>query len=327
MMRRRWVAPLSLLLVGCSEATPSAVPDGTGGTGGTRDEAPLRPVVAGDFWQIAGNPDLGAFDNRPAQQPVDFSVWQAGDGTWQLWSCIRSTNVGGNTRLFYRWEGAVLTDSNWAEGGIAMQADPAVGETPGGLQAPHVVRVGDEWHMVYGDWEHICHSVSTDGKTFDRVIQPTGITGMFGEGPGLITRDPMLFVAPSEYRLYYTTGEGVDYVRTSPDLATFGERTLVARGGSAGNYCCAAECPFVVQPVADGDYFLFRTQHYGAEAQTSVYRSKDPFDFGIDSDEYLIGTLPLAAPEIIQYEGEWFIAALRADLQGIQIARLNWERE
>ena len=72
--------------------------------------SPLRPVVAGDFWQIAGNPDLGAYDNRPAQQPVDFSVWQAGDGTWQLWSCIRHTKAPGRTRLFYRWQGDRITD-------------------------------------------------------------------------------------------------------------------------------------------------------------------------------------------------------------------------
>ena len=42
---------------------------------------------------------------------MDFAVWQAKDGTWQLWSCIRQTKCGGKTRLFYRWEGKALTDA------------------------------------------------------------------------------------------------------------------------------------------------------------------------------------------------------------------------
>ncbi|MBX7257615.1 MAG: hypothetical protein K1Y02_14740, partial [Candidatus Hydrogenedentes bacterium] len=43
------------------------------------------PVIDGEFWQIAGNPDLGKY-TTPKQQPVDFAIWQAADGTWQLWS-------------------------------------------------------------------------------------------------------------------------------------------------------------------------------------------------------------------------------------------------
>lgn len=59
----------------------------------------LRPKIDGEWWAITGNPDLGDITN-PRQQPVDFGVWLAGDGTWQLWSCIRSTNEPGKTRLF-----------------------------------------------------------------------------------------------------------------------------------------------------------------------------------------------------------------------------------
>ena len=57
----------------------------------------LVPKVDGDFWQIAGDPDLGKY-TLPKQQPVDFGIWQAADGTWQLWSCIRSTATPGKTR-------------------------------------------------------------------------------------------------------------------------------------------------------------------------------------------------------------------------------------
>ncbi|MBM4081093.1 MAG: hypothetical protein FJ278_15425, partial [Planctomycetes bacterium] len=108
------------------------------------------PQIDGDWWTVARDPDLGEFTD-PKQQPVDFSVWQAADGTWQLWSCIRHTRCGGKTRLFHRWEGQRLTDPDWQPMGIAMQADVRFGETPGGLQAPHVLKLGHTWHMFYGD--------------------------------------------------------------------------------------------------------------------------------------------------------------------------------
>jgi hypothetical protein len=138
----------------------------------------------------------------------------------------------------------------------------------------------------------------------------------------------MLFVAPDEYRVYYTAGTGADYARTSADLVTWSQPAVVARGGAAGTHPSAAESPFVVQPQPGGDFFLFRTQRYGADAQTTVYRSPNPFDFGVDNDQYLIGALPIAAPEIVRdVDGRWFIAALRSDLQGIQMAELYWRSE
>jgi len=297
---------------------------GTGGAGGSAMAVPLIPQIVGPAWQIASSPDLGVYDNRPDQQPVDFSIWQAKDGTYQLWSCIRGTKVGGNSRLFYRWEAAHLTDVDWTPKGIALTADAALGETPGGLQAPHVIRVGDTWHMFYGDWQHICHATSNDGKEFTRVIQPNGQSGVFGEAADLVTRDPMVFVAPHEFRIYYTSNAGGDYVRTSSDLVTFSASRVVALGGEAGVNCCSAECPFVVQPLAGGDFFLFRTQAYGQNAQTRVYRSADPFDFGVNDDRFLIGTLPIAAPEILLLDGQYYVAHLRPDLQGIQIAKLTF---
>ena len=51
------------------------------------DKPVLGLEIEGQWWQIAGNPDLGEFTS-PRQQPVDFAPWQAKDGTWQLWSCI-----------------------------------------------------------------------------------------------------------------------------------------------------------------------------------------------------------------------------------------------
>jgi hypothetical protein len=300
----------------------------------------LAPRIDGPWWQVAGNP----MDHKyatPRQEPVDFAVWQAADGSWQLWSCIRGTTAGGQggrTRFFYRWEGKQLTDPNWRPMGIAMEADASLGETPGGLQAPHVVRLGDTWHLFYGDWVNICHATSQDGKTFTRVVGPDGKTGMFSEGPNVNTRDIMLLPHAGKWYGYYTchpSNQGMDCLRTTCDFQTWSDSTVVAFGGQATTGPWSAECPHIVK-LGDSGFYLFRTQSYGnvqkgdirkrGEAKTSVYYSSDPAMFGINQDDrYFLCTLPVAAPEIILHEGRYYIAALNEGaLDGIRIARLKW---
>jgi len=277
------------------------------------------PKLDGPAWTVAGDPDLGPYSD-PKQQPVDFGIWQAADGTWQLWSCIRGTKCGGKTRLFHRWEGQSLSDASWKPKGIAMEADPALGETAGGLQAPYVLKVDGLYRMFYGDWEHIRCATSSDGKTFTRV------DGQFTEAPGANTRDPMVFFADGLWNCLSTAhpdNHGAVYSRISKDLRTWTEPKIIARGGVAGSGPYSAECPFVVE--RKGSYYLFRTQRYGRNSQTTVYRSKDPRDFGVDDDRCRVGTLELAAPEIFQHEGQDYIAFLLPSLKGIQISKLSWE--
>ncbi len=286
-----------------------------------------RPVIDGQWWQVAGDPDLGDFTTE-RQQPVDFGVWQAGDGTWQLWSCIRHTACGGNTRLFYRWQGAKLTAHDWKPMGIAQTARTDLGETLGGQQAPHVVKVGDTYHMAYGDWVNICFSTSEDGKNFKRVIQPGPKSGVFSEKWAMNARDPMLLRSGDLWYCYYTghTDEhGYDFCRTTSDLASYewSNSCVVAYGGKSGDYQWSAECPHVVE-LSEGNYYLFRTQRYGKNAQTSVYHSTNPLNFGIDDDRGFVCTLPVAAPEIILHEGRYYIASLMPSLKGIHIAGLKW---
>jgi hypothetical protein len=98
----------------------------------------------------------------------------------------------------------------------------------------------------------------------------------------------------------------------------------VAAGGAATNGPWSAECPFVYYHQGSGFYYLFRTQSYKGPPQTSVYRSKDPTDFGVDDDRNLVGTMAVAAPEIFEHDGQLYMAALLPDIQGIRIARLKW---
>jgi len=312
-----WLVPLAVLIASTVACVRTAC----------AEEPVLVPRLASDWWTVAEDPDLGDLTD-PKQQPVDFAVWQAAEGTWQLWSCIRHTKCGGNTRLFHRWEGKNLTDPDWAPKGIAMQADPQYGETSGGLQAPHVVRIDGVYHLFYGDWEHICLATSEDGKSFTRRVNADGRTGMFTEGLGCNTRDPMVLQVGDAWHCYYTAfpeQKGAVYCRVSPDLRHWSDSRIVAFGGAAGTNPFSAECPHVV--FHEGYYYLFRTQKYGPNDHTSVYRSPDPLDFGVQDDQYLACTLPVAAPEIVVHEGQWYIAALLPSLKGIRVARLAWAPE
>lgn len=289
------------------------------------------PQIHGDWWPVAGNPDLGEYTSNK-QQPVDFAIWQAADGTWQIWSCIRNTKCGGSTRLFYRWEGRRLTDSNWTPMGIAMEANPALGETKGGLQAPYVFKERARYYMVYGDWHRICLATSEDGKRFTRVLNKRGQPDLFA-GPYVNSRDPMVIKVGKLFHCYYmghkpgAAYESAVFCRTSHNLEHWSEAMMVSAGGIASainNRFGDAECPFVV--AKDGLFYLFRTQLYGRGNLNTQYASPNPLSFGVGDDCCRIGTLPVAAPEVFQYKRRWYIAALKPTLDGIRIARLRWAK-
>lgn len=298
----------------------------------THAKTDVVPEVDGDWWPVAGNPDLGELTGDK-QQPVDFAIWQATDGTWQIWSCIRHTRCGGHTRLFHRWEGKRITDSHWQPKGIAMQAEPALGECAGGLQAPYVFKEKGRFYMVYGDWERICLAGSTDGKTFARVLNSRGQPDLFA-GPYENSRDPMLLKLNGLFYCYYMghkTGaqfQSAIFCRTSEDLREWSEPILVSAGGQATAHTNwfggDAECPFVLQK--DGRFYLFRNQLYGLNNLNTQYASPNPLNFGVGHDRYRVGTLPVAAPEIVLHKGQWYVAALNPTLDGIRIARLRWAK-
>lgn len=301
---------------------------------------PLVPVIEGEFWQIAGNPDLGELTG-PDQQPVDFGIWQAADGTWQLWSCIRKTLCGGHTRLFHGWEGNSLTETNWKPVGITMMADSLLGEQPGGLQAPYVILEEEVYYMFYGDWSRICLARSRNGKNFHRVLDPgTGQPGLFTEDFGepqhlLHARDAMVLKRGDTYYCYYTSNsnlevlDGAAYCRTSTDRLLWSESVMVSRtapfGSNSPKY--SDECPYVVYLEETGYYYLFVTQMYGQQSQTTVYASEDPLYFGVDNETKVVARLPVAAPEILFLEGQWYIASTTPGLDGIHLARLKWEAQ
>lgn len=307
----------------------------------SKDEKPsydvYKPVIEGEWWSINSQPDLGEYTTEK-QQPVDFGVWKAKDGTWQLWSCIRRTGIGGKGRLFFGWEGQSLTDTAWKPLGIMMVSDTTLGEEAGGLQAPHVIEEDGKYYMFYGDWNNICLATSDDGKTFTRYINENGTPALF-TGPLYNTRDPMVLKVGDTYYCYYCghnqqddkSGgpQGAIYVRTSKDKIHWSEPIVVSRGGSAQKqsnwYAGDIECPFVVK--IDNSYVLFRNQVYGANSLNTQYCSPDPLDFGDGHDQYQVGQLAVAAPEIVEENGQYYIVSLKPDYNGMKIARLKFEKQ
>ena len=127
------------------------------------------------------------------------------------------------------------------------------------------------------------------------------------------------------YRCYYTAGNGLTIrMRTSDDLIHWSGWRLVHHDLCYGSGPWSTECPHVV--FRRGYYYLFRTEHY-SRALTHVFRSEDPFDFGIgDASDRYVGRIAVAAPEIIvDRDGNEYITSNHDLLAGTRICRLRWE--
>ncbi len=298
------------------------------------------PFIDGDWWRIADNPDLGMY-NSDQQQPVDFGIWQAADGTWQLWSCIRKSNFPGSahtTRFLYGWEGVSLTATHWKPQGIKWVADPRLGETPGGMQSPYIIKEDETYYLFYGDWRRICLAKSLDGKNFNRVLGGNGQPDLFTEHPYAewttnTARDPMVMKRGNTYYCYYTShlpdpvNEGWAFCRTSLNLKDWSESVKVADTPAykSNSSKFSDECPHVIYLPEHDLYYLFVTQQYGTDSQTTVYASPNPMYFGVEDDSRVVCRLPIAAPEIILIDDQYYIATTTPELDGIRMAKLKWE--
>ena len=57
------------------------------------------------------------------------------------------------------------------------------------------------------------------------------------------------------------------------------------------------------------------------------YCSKDPLNFGVDNDDFLVGHLPYAAPEIIKVSEQYYIVALKPTLDGMMVAKIKFSEK
>lgn len=291
------------------------------------EEVPRVPVIDDEWWRISEAPDLdslhGPDPNR--QDVVDHGFIQAEEGMWQLWACIRGTKVG---RIFYGWEGESLEKGPWKPIGITARAQEKYGEQTKPeerMQAPHFLKIDDVYHMFYTT-NGVRLMTSNDGKNYQRAEIRNGSNLLYEAGG----RDVMVMAEDDVYYAYSTVsqvsddgwGKGSIILRTSTDLKNWGDYTIVSEGGIAGNGTVSAESPFVIK--VDGYYYLFRSS--SVTGKCYVYRSKNPYNFGVNDDRKLIATLPIRAPEIIEHNGQYYISDL-ADFKGIKLAKLSWKKD
>jgi hypothetical protein len=324
----------------------------------------LKPVLDGDFWMIGGNPNLGDLQGPLAvnypQECVDHHVFQSEDGMWHLWGCIRGTKVG---RILYHWRSDALINSNWEKTGEIIRASKPDGESinsmEGGvfIQSPFVVKHNGEYYMFYGGHNtgfnkdgvsvdtdekkvesQMCLMHSKDGRNWVRHKNEKGYSSIF-VGPGE-TRDPALIQIDGIWHMYYA---GYEYprgdearnelvsgfwVRTSVDLINWSEEKLVHRDRSEkfGLIFTDCECPHVV--FREGYYYLFRTQDY-AQQKTHVFRSEDPYNFGIgDASDKYVCSIEVGAPEIILDSSDQEYITSNHDLRGgTMMCKLKWVEE
>ena len=279
-------------------------------------------------------------------------MFQSADGAWHLWGCIRRTAVG---RLLYHWQGADLAHTPWAPTGEIMRADPAAGESLADwqgeewIQSPFVVQADGRYYFFYGGHStgrdaggqpvpaddarvacQICLMTSPDGRHWQRHVDADRFSRLFA-GPGE-ARDPCLIQIDGRWHLYYAGYADGDqeqagiYLRTSDDLLHWSAPRLAHSGHAIASGRWSHECPQVV--VRGGSYYLLRTADYAA-AETYVFRSDDPADFGVGAEALrkYVGLLAVAAPEIIvDAAGREYITS-NHDLQaGTQLCGLVWDQ-
>ncbi|MBD3241027.1 MAG: hypothetical protein GF331_10615, partial [Chitinivibrionales bacterium] len=223
----------------------------------------LRPSIPGPWWVITPKPSLddrlpqlsetySEADSYQRNQPNDHHVFQAADGTWQLWACVRRTPVG---RLLVNWEAESLDASPWRLSGRLIRADRDAGESmvewqgEEFLQSPYIVRDNGRYHLFYGGYDtgmdsdgrttddyndaekQICLMTSPDGLTWERHRGQDGTSRVFA-GPGAV-RDECVVRFGDTWYIYYAghhdrnRRRAAIYGRTSKDLINWSDWCVV----------------------------------------------------------------------------------------------------
>lgn len=328
-------------MLGCARTPGKLSPAGDGAASSPAPATPEVPSIEGVPWRIVRRPELGPYVSRRAE-PVDFAIWQASDGTWQLVACVRGTTYPGATRLFYRWQASTLEETDWQEQGVFLTSDADPGYREGLMQAPHVVRDGARFLMYFNsDGAHVLES--RDGKVFTPVRALDGGLRHFEMG-----RDVMVFdnrVRDGKVYAYYTAITPPLYptrqshtigVRTAPGLlGPWSEQ--IDLGVNTADNPDPAEAPYNFIN-AESPFVLYRNGWYYRWEQLKVFASRDPLRWsGPEITTLAIrgaGTDPaspahpraLYAPELVEHQGRHYVAGYkyREAWQGIYMARVAW---
>lgn len=286
------------------------------------------PKIEGDWTRIAAPPELERYA-KAGVQAVDFTIFQAADGTWQLVSCIRGTSAPGGGRLLYRWESPSLTQADWTAKGIFKEADPALGHTLGTLQAPYCVRDGDTWWMFCNSNGAQCLT-STDGKTFTWAVNQQKSGKFFDMG-----RDVMIFdnrATDGQWYAWYTDIRKSAYPLRNDHTVSYRRAEHLDGRWSASLDVGVLTPDAELDPKynfadAESPFIIKRGECYYRWEHMDVYASRSLTDWKAAPRVQLVPGRRHAylAPEIVDDHGVSYIAAYGDyGRTGIFIARLGW---
>lgn len=291
-------------------------------------EAPEAPHLDGAWWRIAAPPALETFATG-REQTVDFTIFPAKDGTWQLISCVRNTAHPGEGRLLYRWESKGLAEKDWQPKGIFLTSDPKHGHKEGRMQAPHAVKDGDTYWLFFNSAG--AHALtSADGKVFEPARASDGGFRLF-EMP----RDVMLFdnrARDGKWYAFFTDIRPGRYPDRKDHTVSF--RTAAAL---AGPWSAEKSDAGVVSPppkgylfaMAESPFVLFRGGWYYRFEQLNVLASRDVTRWEGPAIASLSGpnVFEYLAPEVVEHDGQAYLAAYRDHGKGgIYLAKLGWKK-
>lgn len=293
------------------------------------------PFAVGEF-ALVYDPSIGEAERWYIN---DHTFFRDGLGGWHLIGITHAEPFAPFDEVHLAHATAPALHGPWAKQAPALSTSSEWGETH--LWAPHVVREGDIWFMLYcaGGEPHseyrIHLATSSDGVTWTRHADNPMVVD------GFEARDPMVRRVDGRWVMYYTAtseptgGAHVVVATESHDLVHWEGRTIVYRDRLEGTGGGPTESPFVIERA--GTYYLLigpdyeklitsygRSGRYdrGAYRRTRVLASDDPLHFDIDG---LISTIDAHAPEVIVDEhGDWWVSHCGWGQGGVWLAPLAW---
>lgn len=245
---------------------------------------------------------------------------------------INNTPVFDNMgeRQFAHATAGSLLQSLWKQEEFALVVDEEKWQE-NVLWAPHIIEHDNLYYMFYtggGDFEgglfRMQLATSPDMWDWTRVETNPLFTD------GFHARDPMVMKLGDEWVMYYTAnsdpagGNHIVAYRTSSDLLNWSERKTAFTDPLVGTGGGSTESPFVLRRGSYFYLFLAMRQAYrpGLYAYTEVFRSKNPFHWGLEDK---VGTIRAHAAEVIRdSDGKWYVSHCGWYQGGVYLAELTW---
>lgn len=281
--------------------------------------------MRGDWIRLCGRPQLEKWHSDRVE-PVDFTVFQADDGTWQLIACVRNTTQPGSGRLLYRWSSSELLTENWKPEGIFLSSKAEWDHAEGRLQAPFHLKDKSTHYLFYNsNGGHLM--TSNNGIDF----QPYGTKAIFPMGRDVCVLDDRK--NSGKWIAYYTSPE--KDINPATKNHTIRARTADKLTGPWSEE--AIEVPPITPPspgyefvYAESPLVIKRGDYYYRFEQLNVYCSKDPLKYEGPPITALAPDDPIKrlAPEIITHDGKNYLLAYQwrnDDPRGIYMIELCWE--